>query len=109
MRPNGSGGWASRFYHADHIGSVRRLTDESGAITDGYTYTAFGEPLGHSGTDVQPYAFTGEPYDSERRLPVPPRAVDGRTGWAVVGDGPIRGNAVRSAESSQVVGRQWGV
>jgi RHS repeat-associated protein len=63
MRPNGSGGWASRFYHADHIGSVRRLTDESGAITDGYTYTAFGELLGHTGSDPQPYAFTGEPYD----------------------------------------------
>jgi RHS repeat-associated protein len=63
MRPNGSGGWASRFYHADHIGSVRRLTDESGAITDGYTYSAFGELLGHTGTDPQPYAFTGEPYD----------------------------------------------
>jgi RHS repeat-associated protein len=63
MRPNGSGGWVSRFYHADHIGSVRRLTDETGAITDGYTYTAFGELLGHSGTDPQPYAFTGEPYD----------------------------------------------
>jgi RHS repeat-associated protein len=27
------------------------------------TKTAFGELLGHSGTDVQPYAFTGEPYD----------------------------------------------
>lgn len=63
MRPNGSGGWASRFYHADHIGSVRRLTDESGAITDGYTYSAFGELLAHSGTDVQPYSFAGEPYD----------------------------------------------
>jgi RHS repeat-associated protein len=63
MRPDGSGGWNSRFYHSDHIGSIRRLTDEVGAITDGYTYTAFGELLAHSGTDPQPYAFTGEPYD----------------------------------------------
>jgi RHS repeat-associated protein len=63
MRPNGSGGWNSRFYHSDHIGSVRRLTNEAGVITDGYTYTAFGELLAHTGTDPQPYAFTGEPYD----------------------------------------------
>ena len=63
MRPDGSGGWTSRFYHSDHIGSIRRLTDEAGAITDGYTYTAFGELLAHSGTDPQPYAFSGEPYD----------------------------------------------
>jgi RHS repeat-associated protein len=27
------------------------------------TESAFGELLGHSGTDVQPYAFTGEPLD----------------------------------------------
>ena len=26
--------WQTRYYHSDHIGSVRRLTDESGAITD---------------------------------------------------------------------------
>ena len=63
MRPNVSGGWVSRFYHSDHIGSVRRLTDEAGTITDGYTYDAFGTLLAHTGTDPQPYAFTGEPYD----------------------------------------------
>jgi RHS repeat-associated protein len=63
MRPNGSGGWTSRFYHSDHIGSVRRLTDETGVVTDWYVYSAFGELLGHTGTDPQPYAFTGEPYD----------------------------------------------
>ncbi len=63
MRPDGSGGWQSRFYHADGIGSVRRLTDEAGNTTDSYTYSAFGELLEHVGTDPQPYAFTGEPYD----------------------------------------------
>jgi RHS repeat-associated protein len=63
MRPNGSGGWVSRFYHSDHIGSVRRLTDEAGLVTDGYTYDAFGTLLAHTGSDPQPYAFTGEPYD----------------------------------------------
>jgi RHS repeat-associated protein len=55
--------WLVRYYHADHIGSVRRLTNEAGQITDGYTYSAFGELLAHTGSDPQPYAFTGEPYD----------------------------------------------
>jgi RHS repeat-associated protein len=55
--------WQSRFVHADGIGSIRRLTDESGAIADGYTYTAFGELIAHTGTDPQPYAFAGEAYD----------------------------------------------
>jgi RHS repeat-associated protein len=55
--------WQTRFIHADGIGSIRRLTDESGGITDGYTYTAFGERIAHTGTDLQPYAFVGEPYD----------------------------------------------
>ena len=62
-RPNGLGAWTTRFYHADGLGSIRRLTDEAGNITDGYTYDAFGELLAHTGTDPQPYAFTGEPFD----------------------------------------------
>jgi RHS repeat-associated protein len=63
MRPEATGGWTSRFFHADGIGSIRRLTDEAGSITDGYTYSAFGELLAHTGNDPQPYAFAGEPYD----------------------------------------------
>jgi RHS repeat-associated protein len=49
--------------HADGIGSIRRLTDEAGAITDGYTTTSFGELISHTGTDPQPYLFAGESYD----------------------------------------------
>jgi RHS repeat-associated protein len=55
--------WQTRYSHADGLGSIRRLTDEGANITDGYTYTAFGELLAHTGTDPQPYAFTGEPLD----------------------------------------------
>jgi RHS repeat-associated protein len=53
----------TRFYHADGLGSIRYLTDEAGNITDGYTYTAFGEPLSHTGSDPNPYQFAGEHYD----------------------------------------------
>ncbi len=53
-----------RYYHADGHGSVRVLSDESGAVTERYTYSAFGELLEHSGADLQPYRFAGEPFDS---------------------------------------------
>jgi RHS repeat-associated protein len=53
----------TRFVHTDGVGSVRRLTGEDGLIRDGYTFTAFGELLAHTGTDPQPYAFAGEPLD----------------------------------------------
>ncbi len=56
---------ASRYYHADGLGSVRVLSDEAGAGTDRYNYTAFGELLTHTGSDLQPYRFAGEPFDPD--------------------------------------------
>ncbi|MBN2443623.1 MAG: hypothetical protein JXJ04_19845 [Spirochaetales bacterium] len=55
--------WTIRFYNTDGNNSVRALTDETGTITDTYSYTAFGEMIEHIGIDPQPYAFTGEPFD----------------------------------------------
>ena len=52
-----------RYYHADAQGSVRLLTDATEAVTDSYTYTAFGELLDHTGLSEQSYRFTGEPFD----------------------------------------------
>ncbi len=43
----------TRYYHADGLGSIRFLTDETGNVTDRYEYTAFGEQLQHVGTDPQ--------------------------------------------------------
>jgi RHS repeat-associated protein len=65
MRPDAGGpaGWSTRFYHADALGSVRLLSSESGAVTDTYDYTAFGELTARAGSDPQPYAFAGEPLD----------------------------------------------
>ena len=61
--PTSVSDWQTRYYHADGLGSIRRLTGENGTITDGYTYSAFGELLAHTGSDPQPYAFAGEPLD----------------------------------------------
>jgi RHS repeat-associated protein len=59
LRP-GSG---ARFYHADGLGSIRALTDETEAVTDRWSFTAFGELLEHEGTDENAYLFAGEPLD----------------------------------------------
>ncbi|MCP3994164.1 MAG: RHS repeat protein, partial [bacterium] len=57
------GSGASRYYHADGLGSVRVLSDELGVITDRYSYTAFGELLELTGSDLNPYRFAGEAFD----------------------------------------------
>ena len=53
----------TRYYHADGLGSIRFLTDETSIVTDGYEYTAFGELLEHLGIDPQPYQFGGESFE----------------------------------------------
>lgn len=60
LRP---GDGTSRTYLADGLGSIRALADETGAVTDRYSYTAFGELLDRDGSDTQPYRFAGEPFD----------------------------------------------
>jgi RHS repeat-associated protein len=71
----------TRFFHADGLGSIRELTDDLGNVTDTYEYTAFGELIARTGTDTQPYQFTGEPYDPITRLAYHrARWMDPRTG-----------------------------
>ncbi len=53
----------ARYFHADGLGSIRALTDETGAITDRYTLEAFGTLLDHQGDDPNAYLFAGEPID----------------------------------------------
>jgi RHS repeat-associated protein len=85
--PTAPADWQTRFFHADGIGSIRRLTDESGALTDGYTYAAFGERIAHTGTDPQPYAFAGEPYDPNVGFQyLRARYYDSRTGRLATAD-----------------------
>lgn len=50
-------------YHTDRLGSVRALTDASGAITATYATDAWGVPTAGTGSSDQPFGFTGEPRD----------------------------------------------
>jgi RHS repeat-associated protein len=58
-------GGVPKYFEAEGIGSVRSLLDASGAVTDTWRYTAFGEELTHTGTGVNPYRFAGERYVGE--------------------------------------------
>jgi RHS repeat-associated protein len=51
------------FYGYDGHGSVRFLTDATGAITDTYNYDAFGSLLSHQGSTPNNYLFAGEQFD----------------------------------------------
>jgi RHS repeat-associated protein len=62
---------STHVYHYDGLGTTRALSNETGAITDRYTYTAFGtaDPAGTSGNNghatENPYQYTGEQLDEE--------------------------------------------
>lgn len=53
------------YYHANHQGSVVALTNSSGAVTNTYKYSPFGESNSLSGTS---HGFTGQRFDSETGL-----------------------------------------
>ena len=57
-----------RFYHYDGQGSVTGLSDSTGAMTDTYTYSAFGNLVASTGISFNPYLYTGEAWDKEAGL-----------------------------------------
>ena len=61
---SGTSAAETRYYQYDPNGSVRLLTDGTGAITDTYTYDAFGNLLAQTGTTVNSYLYNGQQYDA---------------------------------------------
>ena len=57
-------GGSLSFYQYDGHGSVRLLTNASGAITDAYDYDAFGNLIYRSGTTPNDYLYCGEQFDA---------------------------------------------
>jgi RHS repeat-associated protein len=68
QRRSVGGGWAVSFYSTDGHGSVRQLTDETGAVTDTYTYDAFGKLISRTGTTLNLYLYAGERFDADLGL-----------------------------------------
>jgi RHS repeat-associated protein len=58
--------WA--FYHADHLGNPRLITDESRRITATHTYWPFGEEITAQGQDDLTHKYTGHERDFESNL-----------------------------------------
>jgi RHS repeat-associated protein len=58
------------FYHTDHLGSVRLVTDAAGAVANRYDYDAFGniEEATSYETVVNPFGFTARERDPESGL-----------------------------------------
>src|SRR6185437_5151519 len=58
-----AGTLTTSFYGFDGHGSVRFLTDSTGAITDTYDYDAFGNVIFQTGSTPNNYLFAGEQFD----------------------------------------------
>jgi RHS repeat-associated protein len=63
---NQAGG--TSFYGYDGHGSVRLLTDTTGAITDRYDYDAFGGAVASPGGTINQYRYSGEALDQDLAL-----------------------------------------
>ncbi|MDQ2807657.1 MAG: DUF6531 domain-containing protein [Chloroflexota bacterium] len=53
------------YYHLDQLGSVRALTNMSGALGATYSYDPYGTTISSTGTLVNPFRFTGQYQDDE--------------------------------------------
>jgi RHS repeat-associated protein len=51
-------------YHSDRLGSIRAISDASGALTATYRTDEWGVPTATTGSAGQPFRFTGEPLDA---------------------------------------------
>jgi uncharacterized protein RhaS with RHS repeats len=58
-------GSAATYYHADQLGSVRALTDQSGAVVATYSYDAYGQPAASTGSIANPFRYAGQYRDAE--------------------------------------------
>ncbi|HEY0367410.1 MAG TPA: RHS repeat-associated core domain-containing protein, partial [Pyrinomonadaceae bacterium] len=58
-------GWTTSFYGYDGQNNVRMLTDNTGVVTDNYTYDAFGTRTSSAGATPNSYLYNGEQFDAD--------------------------------------------
>ena len=56
------------YYHADALGSVTDLTDNTGNVVRAYIYDSYGQIVDEIGTLANPYAYTARERDAENGL-----------------------------------------
>jgi RHS repeat-associated protein len=59
---------ATYYFHGDHLGSTRAITNGAGAAVWTGSYEPFGRLSSETGTRVSPYLFTGKELDGETGL-----------------------------------------
>ena len=55
------------YYHHDHLGNIRAVTDQNGNVVERHDFYPFGEEITQP-TNKDSYLFTGKPRDSETGL-----------------------------------------
>ena len=61
-------GKTTSYYHQDRIGSTRAITSSNGGVASTYTYDAYGNLTGSTGTLSNPFQYAGQYTDSESGL-----------------------------------------
>jgi len=56
------------YYEADGLGSITSLTTAAGAVTMTYSYDSFGVSTGTTGSETNPYRYTGREVDARTAL-----------------------------------------
>ncbi len=60
--------WTASFYGYDGMGSVRMLTDTTGAVTDTYEFDGWGNVVASTGSTPNVYLYRGEQFDPDLQL-----------------------------------------
>ena len=64
-----AGAFEARYsYHADHLGSIRFLTDALGEVVNAYDYDSYGQKVVAMEGVEQPFRFTGREWDEAAKL-----------------------------------------
>lgn len=82
-------------YHADRLGSVRAITDGSGAVIGTLRTDEWGVATSHTGASTQPFSFTGELRDGTSLIYLRARYYDPSLGRFISRD-PMSGSQFRS-------------
>ena len=56
------------YYHHDHLGNIRAITDQSGNVVERHDFYPFGEEITNQPQSKDQYLFTGKQRDSETGL-----------------------------------------
>ena len=52
--------WAANYYIADHLGSVRAVTDAEGEVLDTFDYMPYGSEISSTSSTTTDFRFTGK-------------------------------------------------